>query len=211
MIPAIAALALTAAVLIAIPGPSVIYLIGQSLAHGRRHALKGVIGNTIGTFTVGVIVAVGLGAALERVSTLSDILRGAGAAVLAFLGVIYLIQACRHRPSAPQKAQPRKTRIDNPLVLGIVIGATNPKALLIFATIVPAFLPRGAGPAALMALTAVPIAIGLAFDTLWVETAHRARAWLTRSPRGIHIIHGASGALMIAIAIVLGIEALPNG
>lgn len=218
MIAAVVGLAITSAVLIAVPGPSVMYLVGQALARGRWHALKGVLGNSLGTLAIGLVVAFGLAALLLRFALLSDVLRGVGALVLVIIGAIYLRQARDGAPLASSGSgeesdegegsgeDPRKTRIDNPFVLGFVVGVTNPKAIVIFATVVPAFLPRGAGASALLLLTLVPVVVGLIFDPLWVELAHRARGWLARSPRSIRIINAIGGALMILIGIALAVE-----
>ena len=46
-------------VLVAIPGPSVLFIVGRALAHGRRAALLSVAGNTTGASLVVVVVALG--------------------------------------------------------------------------------------------------------------------------------------------------------
>lgn len=54
--------AATAFVLIVIFGPSVLFVIGRALAHGRRAALATVRGNASGVY----LQAVGVGSASER-------------------------------------------------------------------------------------------------------------------------------------------------
>ena len=56
------AFALTGVVLVAIPGPSVLFIVGRALAHGRRAALTSVAGNTTGVVLIVVAVALGVGA-----------------------------------------------------------------------------------------------------------------------------------------------------
>ena len=55
------AFGLAAFILIAIPGPSVVFTIGRALAYGRAVALATVVGNTLGLLTVVILVAFGLG------------------------------------------------------------------------------------------------------------------------------------------------------
>ncbi len=60
------AMALACVVLIAIPGPSVMFVVGRALSVGRANALASVIGNAVGCNLVGVAIALGLGPLLER-------------------------------------------------------------------------------------------------------------------------------------------------
>ena len=55
----LAEFALASFVLIVIPGPSVLFVIGRALAHGRRIALASVVGNALGVYVVAACVAFG--------------------------------------------------------------------------------------------------------------------------------------------------------
>ncbi len=55
------AFGVAAVVLIAVPGPSVLFIIGRALAYGRCTALASVVGNAFGVYAVAVCVALGLG------------------------------------------------------------------------------------------------------------------------------------------------------
>src|SRR6184192_515811 len=89
------AFAAVVSVLIAIPGPSVLFTISRALTVGRRGALFTVIGNELGLCVQVVAVAFGVGAVLERSAQILTVVKFAGAAYLVFLGV----QAIRHRTS----------------------------------------------------------------------------------------------------------------
>ena len=65
----IAAFAAAALVLIVIPGPGVLFVIGRALAHGRRTALLSVAGHAAGNWVVAVCVALGVGTIVERSAT----------------------------------------------------------------------------------------------------------------------------------------------
>src|SRR5438093_2363519 len=81
------AFALTAFVLIVIPGPSVLFVISRGVALRRRAALATVVGNTTGVLVQVSCVAVGIGALVQRSVLVFDLLKIAGAAYLIFLGV----------------------------------------------------------------------------------------------------------------------------
>ena len=83
---------LAALVIIVIPGPSVLFLVGRALSYGRAVALLTVVGNTVGLAVVMVLVALGLGAIVAESLLVFTVLKYAGAAYLVWLGV----QAIRH-------------------------------------------------------------------------------------------------------------------
>ncbi len=60
------AFGLTAAVVIVIPGPSVLFVVGRARAGGRRMALLTVVGNAFGEYVQVIAVAIGIGALAER-------------------------------------------------------------------------------------------------------------------------------------------------
>jgi threonine/homoserine/homoserine lactone efflux protein len=74
--------AATALLLIVIPGPSVLFVIGRALAHGRRAALATVLGNASGVYLQAVGVAIGVGALVQRSIAVFTVLRLAGALYL---------------------------------------------------------------------------------------------------------------------------------
>ncbi|MER0241754.1 LysE family translocator [Streptomyces sp. HSW2009] len=187
----------------AVPGPSVLFVIGRALAHGRRTALATVCGNVIGSYLLVVAVALGIGSLVEQSAAVFVTVKLAGAGYLVFLGV----QAFRHRGElsvhteaapAPAAHGDLRTVID-----GIVVGVTNPKGIVFFAAVLPQFTDRAAGglPAQMLLLGLVPIGIGLVTDTLWGLLAAAARDWFARSERRLSLIGGAGGAAMIGLGI----------
>ena len=61
---------LAGVVLVVIPGPSVLFIVGRALAHGRRAALTSVAGNTTGAMVIVVAVALGVGAGVAVAGTI---------------------------------------------------------------------------------------------------------------------------------------------
>ena len=86
---------LASLVIIVVPGPGVLFVIGRALAHGRRTAFATAAGHAVGNYVVAACVAVGLGALLQRSAEVFTVVKLAGALYLVFLGV----QAVRRRHS----------------------------------------------------------------------------------------------------------------
>ena len=84
-----------ALVMIVIPGPGVLFVVGRALSHGRRTALATAAGHAMGNYVVAAAVSVGLGEILQRSAAAFVVVKVAGAAYLAWLG----IQAIRQRKS----------------------------------------------------------------------------------------------------------------
>ena len=78
---------LAAFVIIVIPGPSVVFVVGRALAYGRGVAFASVIGNTLGLVTIVLLVALGLGVVVQESMVVFMVLKLGGAAYLVYLGV----------------------------------------------------------------------------------------------------------------------------
>jgi threonine/homoserine/homoserine lactone efflux protein len=199
------AFTVTAFVLIAIPGPSVLFTVSRAITLGRGAGVATVAGNTVGAFTQVVAVAFGIGPLVERSVLLFTVLKLAGAAYLIVLGA----QAIRHRRSLAEalgtKIEPKSaTRI---VIDGFTVGVTNPKVIVFFAAMLPQFVDRQAGnvPAQIIALGAIFAGIALLSDSTWALAAGTVRTWLAKSPRRLELIGGAGGLAMIGIGVRLAL------
>jgi threonine/homoserine/homoserine lactone efflux protein len=197
--------ALASFVLIVIPGPSVLFVVGRALAYGRRTALATVCGNSAGNYVVAICVAVGIGTLVQRSAQVFTVLKLVGAAYLIWLG----IQAFRRRGTlAGAFSEAAPVRSDQQAVReGFVVGVTNPKALILFAAVLPQFVDRAAGhvPIQMLLLSLVSIAIGLVSDTTWGVAASQLRSWFARSPRRFALVGGAGGLAMIGVGVTVAL------
>jgi threonine/homoserine/homoserine lactone efflux protein len=193
------AFTLTAFVLIAIPGPSVLFTVSRAIALGRAAGVATVAGNTVGAFTQVVAVAFGIGPLVERSVAVFTVLKLAGACYLMFLGV----QAIRHRRSlaAALGAEAERKTAVTMMADGFAVGVTNPKVIVFFAAMLPQFVDRQAGhvPVQIIALGAIFAGIALLSDSTWALAAGTVRAWLSSSPRRLEALGGTGGLLMIGI------------
>jgi threonine/homoserine/homoserine lactone efflux protein len=114
--------ALAGIVLVVIPGPSVLFIVGRALAHGRRAALTSVAGNTTGAALVVVLVAFGLGAVAAESAAVFGVLKLVGAAYLVHLGV----QTIHHRGDLVAALGGPVGPADRRLYWqGVLVGVTN--------------------------------------------------------------------------------------
>ncbi|SOD71490.1 threonine/homoserine/homoserine lactone efflux protein [Jatrophihabitans sp. GAS493] len=190
---------LTAFALIAVPGPSVLFVISRALVIGRTGALITVLGNALGVYVQVVAVAFGVGAIVERSIAVFTIIKLAGAGYLIYLGV----QALRHRRALSAVFDNRPAPQSRLRVLreGFTVGLANPKSVVFFAAVLPQFVDRPAGhvPVQLLILGAIFFLVALLSDSLWAVVAGSARNWFARSPGRLATLGGTGGLLMVGI------------
>jgi threonine/homoserine/homoserine lactone efflux protein len=203
------AFTLASIVIIVVPGPGVLFVVGRALSHGRRAAIATASGHAIGNYVVAAFVAIGLGTVLQRSAEVFLAVKLAGAAYLVWLG----IQAIRHRSSlatAMTAAGPAGGW--HALRDGLVVGVSNPKSYILFGAILPQFVNRSAGdvPAQMLLLAAISVGIGLASDSAWGCAASGVRSWFARSPRRYALVGGAGGLAMIGVGVTVALTGRKN-
>ncbi|MGI5132683.1 LysE family translocator [Pseudonocardia sp. CA-107938] len=200
----VVAFVLTGMVLVVVPGPSVLFIVGRALTYGRRAALVSVAGNMTGVLLVVGVVALGFGAVAAHSIEVFTVLKLVGAAYLVYLGV----QTFRHRgelaAAVGAPAEPLTARIYRQAV---VVGVTNPKALVLFAAILPQFTDPAAGaPGVQMAVLGTLFTVLAAgVDAVYAVGAGAARSWLATSPKRVRRLGASGGVLMVALGTGLAV------
>ncbi|EXU62417.1 lysine transporter LysE [Streptomyces sp. PRh5] len=189
--------------LIVIPGPSVLFVVGRALAQGRRAALTTVVGNTLGAYALVVAVALGVGSVVERSVLVFTALKLVGAAYLVYLGV----KAVRQRRSlqtAFTGGGPAHGGLRT-LWEGFAVGVANPKTIVFFAAVLPQFVDREQGHVVpqMLLLGLVFNAIAVISDSVWGLAAATARTWFARSPRRLAMVGGVGGLSMIGLGVTV--------
>jgi len=199
-----------AAVLILVPGPSVLFVVTRSLTLGRGAGVATVVGNAGGVYVQVIAVAFGLGALVQESVVVFTVIKLAGAVYLAHLGV----QAFRHRRSLVDAlhAPVEPTALRRVLADGFVVGLFNPKVVVFFMAVLPQFVDRSGGsvPVQLLLLGAIFCAIALLCDSMWALLAGAARTWLVSSPRRLSAIGGTGGLVMVGLGVGLAVSGRPK-
>ena len=196
---------LAGVVLVAVPGPSVLFIVGRALAHGRRAALMSVAGNTTGVALIVLAVAAGVGAVAAASAAVFAVLKLAGAAYLGYLGV----QTWRHRGElAATLGRPDAAPPGRVFWQGVAVGATNPKVLVLFVALLPQFTdPHAGSPAVQMLVLGLMFAaLAALLDSVWGLAAGAARDWFATSPTRLRRLGGAGGLMMIGLGATLALS-----
>ncbi len=198
------AFGVAALVLIAIPGPSVLFVVGRALAYGRGVALSTVLGNSLGLLVVMVLVSICMGAVVSDSLLVFTVVKLAGAAYLVHLGV----QALHHR-RAPDLTARRREPLSRARAVrqGFVVGASNPKAFVIFAAVLPQFVDLSAGhvQGQMLLLGLLAFGIALLSDSAWAVLASRLRSWFAAAPARSRAVGALGGVSMIGLGIGIAV------
>lgn len=136
-----AAYLVATAVVLVLPGPTIMLVVSYALAEGRRAAWPTVLGVAAGDLLAMSCSLAGLGAILSTSATLFTALKWAGAAYLVWLG----IKMWRSEIRIGEEQAAIRPRAALPIAgNAFVVTALNPKGILFFI----AFLPQFVNPAA---------------------------------------------------------------
>ena len=194
-----------ALLLLVVPGPSVLYIVTQSVSHGRRAGIVSVAGITTGTLVHIAAATVGLSALLASSALAFDVVKYLGAAYLIAVGIRRL--AGWEREAGPQA---RDTRDLGRLYRqGIVVNTLNPKTALFFLAFLPQFVDPGRGTPWLqiLALGLLFAALGFCSDGVWALVAGTLGDRLRRSRRFPAVQRYVSGSVFVGLGAVAALTA----
>lgn len=188
-------------VLTVTPGPSVLMCISTSVQHGPRRALIASLGSTTAIACIMLLSMLGLGTVLAASEVLFSMLKWLGAAYLAYLGVTSLL-AKASSLTVPDATTPR-VNAHALYARGMLVGASNPKALLFFGALFPQFIEPSAPQVSQFLILGVTF---IFFELFWLSiyalTAARARRWL-QEPRRSTLFNKVTGAVFLLAAGLL--------
>jgi threonine/homoserine/homoserine lactone efflux protein len=202
---------ITVYVLILIPGPSVLFVVSRGVALGRRAALATVLGNTTGLALQLALVVLGVGSLLARSDTVYTVVKLIGAAYLVLLGV-RSIRDRKQLAAVLDQAVIAPRSLIRTIREGVVVGATNPKGVLIFTAVVPQFIDRSRGHATLqlISLGLICMLVALLSDSAWALASGAARQWLGSSPRRLQRLSVGGGLTLVALGAGLALTGRKN-
>jgi threonine/homoserine/homoserine lactone efflux protein len=207
----LAAFLVASIVIIMVPGPSVLFTLARGVAWGRAVAVLTVLGNSLGTLLLSLVIAFGLGPLLSRYHDFSIGLQLAGGAYLLWLGY----EALRHRHAHAQAMTKREANRPSNLHVvrqGFTVGVLNPKSLVFFAAVFPHFVDPTKGNVTLQLVAFGCIFSVMAFcsDSTWGLIAGTAREWLASSPTRLVTLRTIGGCVMCSLGLLIVSSALTS-
>ncbi len=192
-----AAFVAASAILLVIPGPTILLVVSYALGQGWRAAWPLAVGVAFGDLTAMTLSMLGVGALLATSATLFVALKWVGAAYLVWLGIkLWRAGGSLHAKPSTETARPARM-----IAHAWIVTALNPKSITFFVAFLPQFLDPAADFLHQMAVfetTFVTLAFANAFG--YALLASRARASLS-SDGVVRALNLAGGTLLIGAGI----------
>jgi threonine/homoserine/homoserine lactone efflux protein len=192
------AFAAAAAILIAIPEPTTLVVLGHTLSSGRAMGFVSLIGVAAGDVCAIGLSVLGFSAILSASALAFEILKWLGAVYLVWLGI-----GLWRTPSAALDAAPAaRTRAREAILRSFTVTLLNPKGILFFA----AFLPQFVDPARpllpqFVVLTLTFNALATAIQGGYILALGTARRNVV-SPTAMRMLNRAGGAMLIGAGLL---------
>ncbi len=186
------------AVLLIIPGPTILTVISYSMAHGRRANVPLVAAVALGDSTALLVSLLGLGALLATSAFWFTAVKWAGGLYLLYLGIKLLRAGVSSAELAAPAAPGSRWRL---FANTWLVTALNPKGIVFFVAFLPQFIqPGGDVSRQLWILALTFVAMATLNATLYAVFAAAARRLLS-SPRAQRRFHLAGGSLLSAAGV----------
>lgn len=186
------------AVLLVIPGPTILLVMSYGLGQGWRAALPTATGVALGDLTAMTLSMLGIGALLATSATLFTVVKIAGAAYLIWMGIKLW------RAGGSFNAQPITGRSDAGRMVAHawLVTALNPKSITFFVAFLPQFLDHSGNFWLQMAIfEATFLTLAFANAVGYGLMASRARG-LVRSERVVRGFNRTGGALLMGAGVM---------
>jgi len=193
--------------LLVVPGPSVLYIVGQALRGGRRSGAVATLGVHTGSLVHVAAAVVGLSALLASSAQAFTVVRLAGAGYLVVLGLRMLLAGAQEaaEPAAPAGFRRVFWR-------GALVNSLNPKTALFFMAFLPQFVDTRHGHVAaqVAVLGLTFIGLGLISDSAWALLAGTVGGRLREHGRVLRWQPRISGCIFIGLGLTAAEVSAPS-
>lgn len=194
-----------AAGMVALPGADFTVVVRNALA-SRRSGLATAVGVAGGLLVHTALAVAGLAAVLVTMPVLFRTVQLLGGAYVLYLGLSGLYTLRRRASAADDGAEAgakAPSGMRRSLRQGFLTNALNPKAPVLFLSLLPQFVPEGQPPLPrTLLLASVVVLLALVWFPAVADLVDRLGRWLRR-PRTARAIEGGSGTALTALGLVL--------
>lgn len=187
-----------ALVLLLIPGPAVLYIVGRSLEQGRSAGIVSILGIHAATLVHIAAAVLGLSAILASSALAFSAVKYAGAAYLIWLGLKKIFGRAENSDT---KVAVRKSDRARLFREGFIVNLLNPKTAMFFLAFLPQFVDPSRGHAGMQMafLGMLFTSLGLITDGGYALAAGTAGNWLKRSRGFLKWERYCTGTLLVGL------------
>jgi len=186
-----------ALLLLAIPGPAVLYIATRSATQGRVAGFVSVLGIASGGMVHLLASIAGLSLIFARSAAAIEYVRFAGAIYLFYLG----IRKLRDGAAPAEERLPRRQTLWAIYRDGVIVNVFNPKTALFFFSFLPQFVSAGGNVTGqLLFLGCAFVSLALITDSCWALAASSAASMLSHRASAY-----ASGLIYMGLAVAAAV------
>lgn len=192
----------TAVVLVLTPGQDTFFILGRSLAGGRRDGVAAALGITVGSIVHTLLAALGLSALLATSPYAFMAVKFAGAAYLVYIGVRALLSRATGLPGEDGRNGAGGW---SAFRQGVITNLLNPKVALFFLALMPQFISAASTNkvAAFLVLGLTFMTLGLIWCVILAVAAASLRGLFLRRPSVANVLNKIAGTMFIGLGLRL--------
>jgi len=186
-----------------VPGPAVFAVIARTFSSGFSRGLMMIIGITLGDFIFILLALFGLSIISEIMGATFLIIKYVSAAYLIWLGVNLI----KSKATAEDIKASKESSLASNLATGLMINLGNPKAIIFYIGLFPAFIDvNQVVTADVLAIMGVATLAFGSVNICYALLALRAKRML-KSPNASSIINKTAGTIMVSTGTLVAIKA----
>ena len=164
------------AIIVAVPGPNILYLLARSIHQGRAAGLASMLGIEAATAIHICAATLGLTSVLLSSALAFSVIKYLGAAYLAYLGIRKLLAG---EEASWQQIEPER-ELKGVFLQGFLVNLLNPKTALFFIAFLPQFVDTRSGsvPLQIVSFGVILVLLATSIELAYVLLASRLGGWL---------------------------------
>lgn len=189
-----------------VPGPDMIYLLGRSIAQGKKAGIVAAVGINVGGYFHLLAAIFGISAIIATSSIAFTILKWCGAAYLLYIGFQALFS--KQSLTVEKNGAIQRAKLKTIFWQGFLSDTLNPKVAIFFISLLPQFIQPESGNTLnqLVTLGVTVNVIALVINIAIVLLAQALTSRLRKNSQVSTLLHKAMGTVFIALGLKLANE-----
>ncbi len=189
-------------ILTAIPGPSILLCVSQSVSKGLTHALYGAFGNMLAIIGIITLSFSGLGVIIASSDLIFNIIKYMGAIYLIYLGYKALTSKEESYHFQKEKCITKKEKFSS-FSAGFIVGASNPKTTIFFVAFFPQFInPNSSLFSQYIIFMSTFAIIGFFWLMFYSYLGHKSSKWFLKEGRA-KFFNRITGGVFVGAGVLL--------
>jgi threonine/homoserine/homoserine lactone efflux protein len=189
-----------------LPGPDMLYIISQSISHGKRLGIAAALGIGSGCFVHIFAITIGLSSIIFKSALAFSIVKYAGACYLLYLGITSFTQKSSKVMQDTDGKVLNATSWKKVYAQGFLTNVLNPKVALFFLAFLPQFVSTSSNYSIGMQLLLLGLIFNFSGTTVNLLVAYffgSAKKWLAANPVALKIQQKITGFILVGLGLRL--------